>query len=221
MPGLYARPMSSSPRHRPGVWFAVVAITAVVYAFAIPLVPTFLPQERPVDSGELFPISIGSVEGPEGWTLDIRSAAGGSPVFSSDGVTIAVFDGIWFGNSNALVETLAKTLRDRGSDVVQPEVPDDAAGHSREEYRLDYSQGDNTGRMVVVRDDVTVVVIRATGEAAALAGASDVIDRMVETLETGEISENAPPSDPGVRQLADAAWIDRVTGALLAQGGAT
>ena len=214
--------MPAATPHRPVVWFAVIAVTAALFTFTIPQLPTLLPQERAVEAQESFPVSIGTVEGPEGWTLDIRAAATGSPIFSHDGVSIAVFDGIWFGNSAGLVENLAATLRERGAEVTPPEVADDATGESRELYELQYSQGDKAGLMVVVRQEVTVMVLRATGDAQALAGAADVIARMAETLDTGVITENAPPSDPGVRQGAaptriDQTWISRVAIAL--QGG--
>lgn len=204
--------MPATPRHRPGVWFAVIAVTAVAFTFAIPFLPQMLPQERAVEEGEVFPVSIGTVDGPEGWTLDIRAAATGTPAFTRDSVRVMVFDGIWFGNSAGLVANLTHTLERRGAEVTVPDASDDAMGESREEYVFDYTQGANAGRMVVVREDVTVMVVRATGEPQALADAYEAIDQMARSLDTGVFTENAPPTDPGVPTLIDDAWIQHVVG---------
>jgi hypothetical protein len=212
--------MPAALRHRAGVWSVVIAVTALAFTFAVPQLPQLLPQERPVEAGEVFPVSIGTVEGPAGWTLDIRAAATGNPVFTQESLTVVVFDGIWFGSSANLVDNLATTLRSRGAEVEVPQVADDATGASREQYVFDYHQGDNVGHMVVVREDITVMVLRATGNAQDIADAQETIQQMADSLYTGVFTETAPPTDPGVRQVIDDAWLQGAVSATRARRSA-
>ena len=187
---------------------AIVAIAALFWA-GLPWLTQQFPTERPVEAGERVPIQVASYEPPEGWTLDIPSAAGSRPEVSDGPVRTRAQSGIWFGSSRGLLERLAEQLRDAGAtvDYVQ-EAPDTAPTFAldevleREDYEIHFTVDGEYGTLYVVREGVSVVVIRAIGPGVEITDASGLIREMVASVDTGDVSIDDAPPNP--RSLPDA-----------------
>lgn len=177
---------------------AVIVAAAAVFTFVIPAIPPTLVQARPTVGGETLSVGTGVVSAPSGWELDIRAATSGTPVLTRPGVTITVFDGLWFGKSKSLIDTLVERLEDQGAEVRRPEVSEDATGKFREIHSISYSGGGQDGIMLVVRDQIGVVVVRGVGEPDAFLAALDDVREIADSAASGLAEGDTPPSDPGL-----------------------
>lgn len=203
-----ARGRSAQPWRALPWSIAIVAIAAAFWA-GLPWLAQQFPTERPVAPGERIPIQTASYQPPEGWILDIPSAAGARPEVSDGPVRTRAQSGVWFGSSRALVERLAEQLGEAGGTVdALPDAPSTALtwdldeAPEREDYAINFTIDGEYGSLYVVRHGVSVVLIRATGPGVELTDAAGLIAAMVASVDTGEVSiEDAPPNP---RSLPDA-----------------
>lgn len=189
----------------------LVVVLGALALFAVPALPGLADTARPVVPGERVAATTASFVPADGWTLDLEAAVSSRPVVTSDAVAVRLSDGVWFGSSAELVARMGELLTDAGASVAPlPDAPDDDALVSlnpdvtppqtvpRAEYFLDFTLGGDEGRLLVVREDVGVALLRIVGPSAELAAKSDDIDSMVASVDVGVVDVNDVPKDPQV-----------------------
>ena len=201
--------MTTAKPWRVSVWLPVVAGLALVFFLAIPQLPGLADTERPVEAGEILTAQTASFEPASGWSLDLDAATNARPTVALDGITVQLRDGVWFGSTANLLQRLAEQLSDAGASVGPlPDAPTDDGLVSldpekpasefipRAEYVIEYTSGDVTGRLLVVREDATVALLRSTGAQSRLAEQAPAIAAMEDSVETGAVSVDTVPTEP-------------------------
>ena len=196
---------------RASVWVPVVVALGLLALFVVPALPGLASTTRPVEPGERVTATTASFAPAQGWTLDLDAAVSSRPVVTSDGVTVRLSDGVWFGSSADLLARMAELLEEAGATVGQiPDAPSDDALVTldpaktptqtipRSEYVIDFTLGSDPGELMVVREDVGVALLRTTGPAAAMADHADDIAAMKSSVDVGVVSVDDVPRDPQV-----------------------
>jgi hypothetical protein len=120
---------------------------------------------------------------PAGWDVNIASASQGQPVVSLGSVEVAVTDAVWLGKSKQLVANAAGLVYSRPP--VLPDIPTTADGTGREKWQIvpgPDAPSDEPRRLVVLRQDTSVVLVIVRGPAADVAAAAAVIDSVVASV---------------------------------------
>lgn len=201
--------MTTGQPWRIGVWLPVVAGLALVFFFVVPWLPSLAATERPVIEGERVTAQTASFEPATGWTLDLDAATSARPTVTLNGVTVQLRDGVWFGSTADLITRLGEQLVDGGASVGPlPQAPDDDGLLSldveateqriipRAEYVIEFTSGDAEGRLLVVREDASVALLRTTGPADGLAAQESAIAGMEDSVDTGAVSVDNVPTEP-------------------------
>lgn len=213
----------SAPPWRALPWTIVIVVTAVVFWAGLPWLVQQFPTQRAVEPGERVPLQVASYVPPAGWIIDIPSAAATRPEVVDGNVRTRAQAGVWFGSSQALLERLAEQLRDAGATVEPlPQAPSAAPSFAldepaeREDYDIHFTVDGEYGTIYVVREVVSVVVIRAVGPAVEMTDAARLLRAMVDSVDTGEVGIDDAPPNP--RFLPDAGAGLRAEDAAAAPG---
>jgi hypothetical protein len=120
---------------------------------------------------------------PGGWDVNIASASQGQPVATKGNVEIGITDAVWLGKSSLLVAHAAGLAYSQPP--VLPDIPAKADGTGGEKWQIlsgpDAPSGDPR-RVVVLRQDTSVVLVIVRGPAADVAAAADAIESVVASV---------------------------------------
>jgi hypothetical protein len=170
-------------RFQRALWLAVVAVTLVAFGVGIPRLPSLGPDTRYLTSAHTLQLSTAAVTLPAGWDVNIAAASQGQPVASLGNVEIGIADAVWLGKSRQLVAHAAKLVYSRTP--VLPDIPANADGKGGEKWQILAASGAPSGdprRVIVLRQDTSVVLVIVRGPAAEVAAASDAIDSVVASV---------------------------------------
>lgn len=163
------------------LWLAIIVMVSIgAFAVVIPMAPSLGPDTREIPAAERFTMTFASVTVPAGWDMDIAAAVDNQAVLSKGGVRIGVSDAIWLGESDTLVRNVSHYLFDGKAQL--PDVPQESLGEKRETWTITPTDDAADGaplRVIVVRQDQSVVLVQVKGTPDAVAEAQQTIDEIV------------------------------------------
>lgn len=178
-------------RFQRALWLIVVSVTLVAFGVAIPLLPSLGPDTRHLTADDTMQLATATVTLPAGWDVNIASAAQGQPVASLGGVEIAISDAVWLGTSSRLVANAADLVYSQPAEL--PDVPAQADGSGGEKWQILPGANALSGdprRVVVLRQDSSVVLVVVRGSEAAVEAAAATIDSVVASVAFDGFSPN-------------------------------
>lgn len=128
-------------------------------------------------------LATATVKLPAGWDVNIASASQGQPVVSKGNVTIGITDAVWLGKSSRLVANAADLVYSQPP--VLPDIPAAADGTGGEKWQIVPTPDAPSGeprRLVVLRQDTSVVLVIVRGPDADVAAVADTIDSVVASV---------------------------------------
>jgi hypothetical protein len=165
------------------LWLVVVTVTLVAFGVAIPLLPSLGPDTRYLSSEHSMQLATATVTLPAGWDVNIASASQDQPVASKGNVTIGITDAVWLGKSSQLVANAADLVYSQPP--VLPDIPAAADGTGGEQWQIvpgPDAPSDEPRRVVVLRQDTSVVLVIVRGPAADVAAEAGTIDSVVASV---------------------------------------
>ena len=169
-------------------WFLVVLVTAAVAAVVVPMAPSWSASSTSLTSDTALALNTATVTIPAGWNVDIAAASQSQPQASRGEVDISIADALWFGSSQRLLGNVADLTF--SSPPLIPEVPDGAKGAQREVWTLTSADGDagDPQRVLVVRQEESVVLVVVRGPADKVALLTDQIDAIAASVSFAGVS---------------------------------
>ena|GEM_PF-1516093 len=168
-------------------WLVAAVVTLVAFGLAVPALASRGPETVHLGSDTEYSLATATVEIPSGWDVDIAAASQRQPVATLGAVRVSVSDAVWLGASHRLIENTAGLVFSQ--DPVLPDVPETADGSAREEWEIVPAAGapeSDPRRVVVIRSEVSVVLVVVRGPAADVARATTAIDAVIASVSIPE-----------------------------------